>query len=604
MSSNRTESSASVSAAPHILPKKAYIPPPTNSENRALFRFLSGRNSTATTVFVGNISEQSNDNLIRHLLQVVGRVINWRRVQGGNANLEHFGFVEYADQEDALRALRLINGLKVGNERLLAKVDEKTQSNLEQYEQEQRDYVKARLKPGDQSETEQINHSRKVDDDRVRRELNDLLKGHVVFKKYNYHGSPSRRNFPGAHGSPDKWQDVPLEMPCPIITEYGLPRFSLKDDGPRGAQPLKGGRGRRRKSFSSEDEEREKEYEKRRTDRRRQYKEDCYQNRLRRWQNYEKNLNVEIEKRKTRESRRFTDREEKAKHMFEFFDTYDDAIHDVKYYRGSTWQAKLLERETELEGDERDRRCERDTVESPHQTSSELESDPSEPEAIVEPLVSDSVVSPTTSIEKNDFVSSETVKTVNRFSDYKPDSSRPIGFDIKKPPQPAACTAPAGLEEIFVSDEVVEPQVLPKKVRLTVIDEKTKMSAPVEFGPESAKYLTPQERNRKIKKLIEKIPTEKEKLFSYDVKWFLVDQHLIDRRVTPWLKKRIVEYLGEEEATLIKYICKKIIEKSSPESILKDITVILDEEAQVFVIKLWRLLIYETEAKSMGLVQS
>lgn len=50
------------------------------------------------------------------------------------------------------------------------------------------------------------------------------------------------------------------------------------------------------------------------------------------------------------------------------------------------------------------------------------------------------------------------------------------------------------------------------------------MNAPsIEFGPESAKHLTPYERNKKIKKLVEKIPTEKESIFKYDVKWFLVD---------------------------------------------------------------------------------
>ena len=30
---------------------------------------------------------------------------------------------------------------------------------------------------------------------------------------------------------------------------------------------------------------------------------------------------------------------------------------------------------------------------------------------------------------------------------------------------------------------------------------------------------------------------------------------------------------------------------------------VLDEEAEVFVVKMWRLLIYETEAKHLGLVK-
>ena len=31
---------------------------------------------------------------------------------------------------------------------------------------------------------------------------------------------------------------------------------------------------------------------------------------------------------------------------------------------------------------------------------------------------------------------------------------------------------------------------------------------------------------------------------------------------------------------------------------------VLDEEAEVFVVKLWRLLIYETEAKTLGIAKS
>jgi len=30
---------------------------------------------------------------------------------------------------------------------------------------------------------------------------------------------------------------------------------------------------------------------------------------------------------------------------------------------------------------------------------------------------------------------------------------------------------------------------------------------------------------------------------------------------------------------------------------------VLDEEAEVFIVKMWRLLVYETEAKKLGLVK-
>jgi RNA-binding protein 25 len=38
-------------------------------------------------------------------------------------------------------------------------------------------------------------------------------------------------------------------------------------------------------------------------------------------------------------------------------------------------------------------------------------------------------------------------------------------------------------------------------------------------------------------------------------------------------------------------------------STLEILLQVLDEEAEVFVVKMWRLLIYETEAKKLGLVK-
>ena len=36
---------------------------------------------------------------------------------------------------------------------------------------------------------------------------------------------------------------------------------------------------------------------------------------------------------------------------------------------------------------------------------------------------------------------------------------------------------------------------------------------------------------------------------------------------------------------------------SEPKAILEDVQMVLDEEAEVFVVKMWRLLIYEIENK-------
>ncbi|KAI7690066.1 hypothetical protein SSS_02258 [Sarcoptes scabiei] len=115
--------------------------------------------------------------------------------------------------------------------------------------------------------------------------------------------------------------------------------------------------------------------------------------------------------------------------------------------------------------------------------------------------------------------------------------------------------------------------------------------------------LSQEDKRIQIKNLIDTIPTSKNLLFNYVVDWDQLDDNLMDRRIRPWICKKIKDYIGEEEETLLDFICNKILSKSSAQSLLEDVAMVLDDEAQVFVVKLWRLLIYEIEAKKLGLTK-
>ncbi|XP_052341375.1 RNA-binding protein 25-like [Oncorhynchus keta] len=110
-----------------------------------------------------------------------------------------------------------------------------------------------------------------------------------------------------------------------------------------------------------------------------------------------------------------------------------------------------------------------------------------------------------------------------------------------------------------------------------------------------------EEKRKHIRSLIEKIPTARPDLFNYPLDWTAVDSTLMDRRIRPWINKKIIEYIGEEEATLVDFVCSKVMSHGTPQGILDDVAMVLDEEAEVFIVKMWRLLIYETEAKKIGL---
>ena len=67
--------------------------------------------------------------------------------------------------------------------------------------------------------------------------------------------------------------------------------------------------------------------------------------------------------------------------------------------------------------------------------------------------------------------------------------------------------------------------------------------------------------------------------------------------MAPWVSKKIADYLGEEEPMLIKYVLEMLTEHSTAQSIIEKLAVVLEDEAETFVIKLWRCIRHTTVAE-------
>lgn len=110
--------------------------------------------------------------------------------------------------------------------------------------------------------------------------------------------------------------------------------------------------------------------------------------------------------------------------------------------------------------------------------------------------------------------------------------------------------------------------------------------------------------NKKLldaKQLIDTIPKTKEELFSYEINWAIYDKHELHERMRPWISKKITEFLGEEETTLVDYIVSSTQEHVKASQMLELLQSILDEEAEMFVLKMWRMLIFEIKRVEVGL---
>lgn len=83
-----------------------------------------------------------------------------------------------------------------------------------------------------------------------------------------------------------------------------------------------------------------------------------------------------------------------------------------------------------------------------------------------------------------------------------------------------------------------------------------------------------QEEKRKLhKQIIDKIPIEKEDLFNHPLDRQEIDG-TIKKKVQAWISKKIIEYIGEPEPTLVDFICSKLLAGSTPQSILDDVKMV------------------------------
>jgi len=125
------------------------------------------------------------------------------------------------------------------------------------------------------------------------------------------------------------------------------------------------------------------------------------------------------------------------------------------------------------------------------------------------------------------------------------------------------------------------------------------------LSPKSLQTLTSTDDGRRkcIESIVHRIPTDRATLFAHTINWTFVDQRLVDARVKPWITKKIREYIGDDEPNLAQFVCDKLIARTRPDALLTDLVQVLDDEAETFIVKLWRLIIYESEAKRIGLTQ-
>ena len=118
----------------------------------------------------------------------------------------------------------------------------------------------------------------------------------------------------------------------------------------------------------------------------------------------------------------------------------------------------------------------------------------------------------------------------------------------------------------------------------------------------SSADMTDEERAQAIRQLAADIPTEKDGLWSWTVRWEFVDDQVITEQLQPFVEKKIVEYLGVLEQMLVDVVEAHLRKRAGPGELVTELEGALgEEEAETLVKKLWRMVIFFSESEFRGL---
>ncbi|KAF7554254.1 hypothetical protein G7046_g6875 [Stylonectria norvegica] len=125
---------------------------------------------------------------------------------------------------------------------------------------------------------------------------------------------------------------------------------------------------------------------------------------------------------------------------------------------------------------------------------------------------------------------------------------------------------------------------------------------PIQFEPNSATAsMTEEEISQAVRALAQEIPSEKDGLWNWKVKWDYMDESVVRDKLRPFVEKKIVEYLGVQEEMLVEAVEEHLRKHGNAGALVEELEGALDDEAEDLVKKLWRMVIFFTECEKRGL---
>jgi hypothetical protein len=133
-------------------------------------------------------------------------------------------------------------------------------------------------------------------------------------------------------------------------------------------------------------------------------------------------------------------------------------------------------------------------------------------------------------------------------------------------------------------------------------DGKERTLIPIKFDTAAeAAALTDEERIEARRQLAYSIPSDKDGLFSWDVKWASLRSDVIEDRLKPYVEKRSMDLLGVVEELVWDVVAGALKSREGASALVGELEELLGEETEGFVKKLWRMVVFYSESESRGL---
>ncbi|KAI9339135.1 hypothetical protein BD770DRAFT_448242 [Pilaira anomala] len=514
-------------------------------------------NDKLTTLFVGAIAPGISDDWIIKLLETCGKLNHWKRTKDASGNPKGFGFATYGDPDSVLCALRVLGGEKTDGvtlkamdgsgleKKLIVKADDNVRNYLESYTnskqtQESTTNADEQKYATVQKYVHAIATGQEPNDaDAINKEL-AFFKERAIQKDQRSSSSSSSSSTNRPPTTTNDYRNRRDFHKGP--TEYQQPQHDFVSD---------------------------EELERRRKEKHDRDVENAYRQREKRFENRELNklrdYERDLKRERDEEERELKDKEYWLARLANWDDELEMEKGEEIYYTDRSRWRKMREsiRRREAERDEEDRRREIHELEE----------------------------------EKIRLEQEERHKKESKFLNREADDGK-----IALKPRKLNFNLPIKRNTLGGGDEDDEEEAKKKRRVLVPLDYGDIDNVKTNYDEEEEdENLSAEERAKKVKELIGSIPSSQSDLWAYTIKWDELDQDLIESKLHPFVSKKIVDLLGMEEEDLVTFVLDFIRKRKGPDELVSELEGALDEDALVFVMKLWRALIFETERKARKL---